>query len=306
MRTAPVLRTVGCTAVIIVASYSLMVSKTYGAPPALVDCPAPDAVSWEPAIPKAGALFLVRLSDTAFVSAAVAGERLHFRESADGSKTTVGHSWTALAAVPIDSTTGVTLSYLCRGNAEAPRRIPTDSGDYPLERLSVAPQFSAAPSAALSARMRDESARAATVSRESHETPILWLTSFVAPRPTRVTSRFGSGRTFNGTVTGRHMGTDYAGAVGSPVKAVNRGVVRLVDRFYLGGNVIYLDHGGGLVTAYLHLSKQLVAVGDTVDRGAVIGHVGATGRVTGPHLHVIARYGAITVDASRLMSLWQP
>lgn len=99
------------------------------------------------------------------------------------------------------------------------------------------------------------------------------------------------------------MGTDFAGAVGAPVLAANRGVVRLVDAFYLGGNVIYIDHGAGLVTAYLHLSKQLVAEGDTVSRGDVIGHVGATGRVTGPHLHFIARYGNITVDGTTLIGL---
>ena len=97
------------------------------------------------------------------------------------------------------------------------------------------------------------------------------------------------------------MGTDYAGAVGAPVYAANRGVVRLVDAFYLGGNVVYLDHGAGLVTAYLHLSAQTVAVGDTVQRGEIIGKVGATGRVTGPHLHWITRYGAVTVDPASLL-----
>ncbi len=99
------------------------------------------------------------------------------------------------------------------------------------------------------------------------------------------------------------MGTDFAGAVGTPVAASNRGVVRIVDAFYLGGNVIYIDHGAGIVTAYLHLSKQLVAVGDTVQRGQTIGQVGASGRVTGPHLHFIARYGQITVDPASLFSL---
>jgi murein DD-endopeptidase MepM/ murein hydrolase activator NlpD len=97
------------------------------------------------------------------------------------------------------------------------------------------------------------------------------------------------------------MGTDYAGATGSPVFAANRGVVRLVDRFHLGGNVVYLDHGAGLVTAYLHLSRTRVAAGDTVGRGQRIGDVGATGRVTGPHLHFIARYGQITVNPVSLI-----
>ncbi|MEO7362559.1 MAG: M23 family metallopeptidase, partial [Gemmatimonadaceae bacterium] len=98
-------------------------------------------------------------------------------------------------------------------------------------------------------------------------------------------------------------GTDFAGAVGDPVRAANRGVVRLIGAFYLGGNVIYVDHGEGIVTAYLHLSLQQVAVGDTVQKGDIIGKVGATGRVTGPHLHFIARYGAITVDPASLFAL---
>ena len=79
--------------------------------------------------------------------------------------------------------------------------------------------------------------------------------------------------------------------------------MRLVDTFFLGGNVVYLDHGGGLVTAYLHLSEQSVAVGDTVQRGDVIGKVGATGRVTGPHLHWITRYGAVTVDPASVLRI---
>ncbi len=99
------------------------------------------------------------------------------------------------------------------------------------------------------------------------------------------------------------MGTDFAGTVGAPVVAANRGVVRIVGAFYNGGNVIYVDHGAGLTSAYLHLSKQLVAVGDTVERGQRIGLVGATGRVTGPHLHLIVRYGDITVDPLSLFAI---
>jgi murein DD-endopeptidase MepM/ murein hydrolase activator NlpD len=131
----------------------------------------------------------------------------------------------------------------------------------------------------------------------------LWKGAFVAPRASRITSGYGRARVFNGAVQSRHMGTDYAGTVGAPVKAVNRGIVRIVDSFYYGGNVIYIDHGAGVVTAYLHLSEQAVAVGDTVEKGQVIGKVGQTGRVTGPHLHLIARYGNITVDPVSMLAL---
>jgi murein DD-endopeptidase MepM/ murein hydrolase activator NlpD len=79
--------------------------------------------------------------------------------------------------------------------------------------------------------------------------------------------------------------------------------VRIVGAFYYGGNVVYLDHGAGLTSAYLHLSRQLVAAGDTVERGQEIGFVGATGRVTGPHLHLIVRYGSVTVDPLSLFEV---
>lgn len=108
---------------------------------------------------------------------------------------------------------------------------------------------------------------------------------------------------FNGTVASRHLGVDFSGSVGAPVRAANRGVVTLVDEFYLAGNVVYVDHGEGIVTGYFHLSKSLVAPGDIVERGQQIGLVGATGRVTGPHLHWNARYGAVTVNPLDLVRI---
>jgi murein DD-endopeptidase MepM/ murein hydrolase activator NlpD len=232
---------------------------------------------------------------TQVTTARIAGEPLHFRMQGD--------SAVAFAAAPVDSGAGLDLDMLCADGTRATVRVPTATAEYPLERLRVAPRFGTAPDSALAARQRREAQRAGAVSRASHDTPRLWSDAFIVPRESRITSGFGGGRTFNGTVTSRHMGTDYAGAVGAPVRASNRGVVRLVDAFYLGGNVVYIDHGAGVVTAYLHLSRQLVAEGDTVQRGDVIGHVGATGRVTGPHLHFIARYGNITIDAASLIGV---
>jgi Peptidase family M23 len=259
-------------------------------------CVAVDGIRWTPSTPTSGTLFRVYVGGATTVSTmTVAGEPLHLLGRRD--------SASALAAVPIDSANGLAVQWTCRDGQIGAVRIPTRAGAYPLERLRVAPKFSAPPDSTLALRMRDEAERAAAVSRLAHETPPLWSQAFAVPRASRVTSGFGGGRTFNGTVTSRHMGTDYAGRVGAPVRAANRGVVRLVGRFYLGGNVVYIDHGGGIVSAYLHLSKHLVAEGDTVARGAVIGHVGATGRVTGPHLHFIARYGGITVDPASLFAL---
>jgi murein DD-endopeptidase MepM/ murein hydrolase activator NlpD len=169
--------------------------------------------------------------------------------------------------------------------------------------LRVAPAFGRPPDSATAARTARESRRAAAVAENAHRTPRLWDSTFLLPRESRITSGFGGGREFNGTITSRHMGTDFAGATGAPVRAANRGVVRIVDAFFYGGNVVYIDHGGGLSSAYLHLSEQLVAAGDTVGRGQLIGRVGATGRVTGPHLHLIVRYGSVTVNPLSLFEL---
>ena len=84
------------------------------------------------------------------------------------------------------------------------------------------------------------------------------------------------------------------------------GVVALVAEFFLAGNVVYVDHGNGLVTGYFHMSQPMVAAGDTVERGQQIGLVGSTGRVTGPHLHWSARFGALTIDPADLLSLGPP
>ncbi len=148
-----------------------------------------------------------------------------------------------------------------------------------------------------------EIARSREVSRLSQLRPRLWREPFQLPRPSRITSRFGAARVFNGEVQTRHLGTDFAGAVGAPVRAAGRGVVALVAEFYLAGRAIYLDHGGGLVTAYFHLSRAYVSKGDTVSGGQQIGAVGRTGRVTGPHLHWVARYGKISVDPMSLLQL---
>lgn len=253
-------------------------------------------VSWAPARPTAGALFELRI-----VARGVDGLHASIADTPLAVKRTRGDTVRMFAAVPIDSSTGATLRIECTGAEARTLRVYADSGRYRLERLRVAPAFSAPPDSALAARLASESERAAAVSRGALGTPVLWKTAFVAPRPSRITSGFGNGRTFNGEVLSRHMGTDYAGAVGAPVRATNRGVVRLTGRFFLGGNVVYVDHGGGVSTAYLHLSRILVAEGDTVEQGGRIGLVGATGRVTGPHLHFIARVGGTTVNPLSLI-----
>ncbi len=173
---------------------------------------------------------------------------------------------------------------------------------YPTERLKVPPRMVEYDSATR-VRVESEQARAREVSRRSHQAARLWSVPLTLPRDSRITSAYGGSREYNGRMTSRHLGTDFAGAVGTPVSAAARGVVALVADFYLAGRAIYLDHGAGLVTGYFHLSQADVVEGDTVAAGQRIGAVGRTGRVTGPHLHWIMRYGAISVDPMTLVKL---
>ncbi len=116
----------------------------------------------------------------------------------------------------------------------------------------------------------------------------LWTGVFHAPCKARTSTQFGLRRRVNGRLLPDyfHSGLDYAGAMGAPVVACQRGRVILAHTGWrLHGNIVALDHGQGVVTFYLHLSKILVKQGDVVDAGQVIGHVGATGRASGPHLH---------------------
>lgn len=284
---------------------------------------APVEVSWEPALPVQGHLFLIRVTAPTvdgMVSAAgeAGGEELHFQPRATdsataGAATAGGEDGPAntvlvsLAPVPIGATDSidawVTASYADGRTQTDSLRIAIVGGEYEHERLTVAPRFGSPLGEEDQARLRSDQAKANQVAREAHATPRLWSPEVVLPRDSRVTSGFGTGRVFNGQVSSRHMGLDLAGFPGDTVRAAADGVVALVDGFLLAGNIVYLNHGAGLLTGYFHLSGQLVEAGDTVIAGTPIGLVGATGRVTGPHLHWVVRYGTTTVDPLSLLAL---
>lgn len=226
------------------------------------------------------------------------GEPIHFERSATG-------EYRAIVAVRIESSDSLPVSvFLARegGIDTVPGAVTVRQAGYPREVLAVAPKF-AKPDSAAAARVRRENARSRQVSLASRAHPRLWQGPFRLPRDSRITSAFGAARVYNGEVRSRHLGTDFAGAVGTPVVAAGRGVVAMVANFYLAGKAVYIDHGEGLVTAYFHLSRADVTEGDTVRTGQRLGAVGQSGRVTGPHLHWVARFGTIPVDAMSLLAL---
>ncbi len=270
--------------------------------------PAPTELTWTPVQPSQGEFIHLEIRPPEESQAAgriavrgyLAGQPLHFERGREG-------GFHALAGVPVNAGDSVKLTYMIERSGQIVERgvtqIPVERRVFSVAQLSVDPRFVEPPDSALAVRIARENRSAGAVSRRSHSTPRLWLGEFALPRDSRITSEYGQRREFNGELRNRHMGLDLAGDFGSTVLAANRGVVALIGEFYYAGNVIYVDHGRGLVTAYLHMSEIEVAVGDTVRQGQEIGKVGASGRVTGPHLHWIARYGSITVNPLSLFKL---
>jgi murein DD-endopeptidase MepM/ murein hydrolase activator NlpD len=122
--------------------------------------------------------------------------------------------------------------------------------------------------------------------RETASPTRYWGDSMQLPVPGCLTSPFGSQRLFNGKPTGDfHAGLDQRGAEGTPIHAVTGGVVKIVHEFNLRGGTVAIDHGQGVETIYMHMSKTAATEGQQVAATDVIGYVGATGRANGPHLH---------------------
>lgn len=274
-------------------------------PPAPAPPDTTVSVGWRPATPTQGSLVRIRVEATPprallGVSGTAGGEELWFYGLEDG-------GFESLAPIPVDAGDTLVANLEVRTTVgailERPLRIPVAGGSFRHEELSVAPELGSPLSEENRARLARDQARARAVSEAAMRTPRLWRDRAALPRDARVTSDFGNGRIFNGQVSSRHMGLDLDGEPGDTVRATARGVVGLVDSFLLAGEIVYLNHGAGLLSAYFHLSEQLVAEGDTVDVGDPLGLVGATGRVTGPHLHWVVRYGTTSVDPRSLLAV---
>jgi murein DD-endopeptidase MepM/ murein hydrolase activator NlpD len=151
-------------------------------------------------------------------------------------------------------------------------------------------------------RIEEEGARLARLWTSSSPER-LWADSFVAPVPQPANSRFGSRSILNGRAMSPHGGADFASPAGTPIQAPNTGRIVLAGDLYYTGGTVVIDHGLGLVSLFAHMSRVDVAEGEMVDRGAVVGLVGATGRVTGPHLHWTLRANGARVDPLSLLSV---
>ena len=133
------------------------------------------------------------------------------------------------------------------------------------------------------------------------DAPPRWVEPFIAPVAERPSGTFGRRRIINGLPRNPHTGEDIPAASGTPVAAANAGVVVLAGEFYFNGHSVVIDHGAGLFSMYFHLRDRTVFPGETVARGTIVGHVGQSGRATGPHLHWGARLGGARVDPFSLI-----
>ncbi|WP_345295464.1 M23 family metallopeptidase [Luteimonas vadosa] len=174
-------------------------------------------------------------------------------------------------------------------------RIEVTPRDWPVEHVSGVPPQTVNPPPAIAERIRREQALV-SAARTRDDDRADFAQSFIWPVQGRISGRFGNARVYNGQPGSGHSGMDIAAPAGTPVKAPAAGVVTFAQDLYLTGGTVLLDHGFGVSSNFLHLSRIDVRVGDRVEQGQTIAAVGATGRATGPHLHWGMNWFDVRVD----------
>lgn len=173
-------------------------------------------------------------------------------------------------------------------------RVEVVQGDYKKESIQVSTS-KAKPNPKNQERIKKEREEANAI-YSNYSQKRLWDSTFMLPMQSKITSSYGNARVFNGEIKSYHSGTDFRAAIGTEIFASNRGkVVIAKDRFLAGGSVV-LDHGEGVFSMYYHCSGIKVKVGEIVEKGDLIAFSGATGRVSGPHLHFGILVRGVQVD----------
>jgi murein DD-endopeptidase MepM/ murein hydrolase activator NlpD len=175
------------------------------------------------------------------------------------------------------------------------------SRDYGSRRLTLPKKMVELDTATLK-RVREESKTVKGLFISSSKNP-LWMGKWIRPVPGMIISPFGCRCIINDMERSPHSGVDLKAAEGDPIKATNRGTVALVAHHFFSGLSIVIDHGGGIQSMYFHLSKDFVKVGQLVEKGAIIGLAGSSGRITGPHLHFGIRLNNGRIDPIKLIEI---
>jgi murein DD-endopeptidase MepM/ murein hydrolase activator NlpD len=208
-------------------------------------------------------------------------------------------SWFGLMPVAVADVPGAySVEFLGEDGAQvASAKLTIRATKFPTQNVVLAPQIEALHST-------PEDIQALTAFRNSVSDVKYWDDPLSAPVPGCVLSPFGVKRLHNGKPTGEiHAGIDQRSAAGLPVHAVAGGVVKIAQDFAVLGGTVALDHGQGLETMYLHMSKLVVEPGARVKKGEVIGYVGATGRANGPHLHWVVYVNGVPVNPQQWVTL---
>ena len=191
--------------------------------------------------------------------------------------------WFALLGIPLDTLPGELEIAVFSGSTATVRIVAIGIKNYPEQRLIIKDQRKVEPNPDDLSRIEREQEITAAVKR--HFSPGAPATDFALPANGRLSSRFGLRRIFNGLPRNPHAGLDVAAGTGTAVRAPADGVVANAGDYFFNGNTVFIDHGQGLISAYMHLSRIDVRAGQMVKKGEPLGAVGATGRATGPHLH---------------------
>lgn len=208
-------------------------------------------------------------------------------------------AWVGWAVVPLDAKAGPASVEVRAGDETARTDLRIAAKKFPEQRLKVDEKY-VSPSKAQQERIERERKRLEAIYASRTDAPPP-AGPFVRPVPGEPTSAFGLRRFFNDQPRAPHAGLDLKAATGTPVRSSGPGVVALADDLYFAGKTVIVDHGAGLFTIYAHLSRVDVRHGETVAAGRVVGLSGATGRVTGPHLHWGARVGDAIFDPRALL-----
>ena len=215
-----------------------------------------------------------------------------------------GTEWKVLVGIDLDTRPGRYDVSIVTGPSDASRMtqlLTVLPRTFPTRTLTVDAAF-VNPPPAEAARIKTDTERLNRVWASPSETA-LWSGPWVRPVPGASNSAFGTRSIYNGEPRSPHSGADFQGAAGTPVKAPNSGRIVLAGDLYFTGNTVVIDHGAGLFSLFAHLRAMNVHEGDLVTTGSVLGELGATGRVTGPHLHWAVRVNGARVDPLSLLAL---
>ncbi len=260
------------------------------------------AVTLTPAVVAAGSpvLIQVRAPATATLGGEWLRHKLKFFYVRDR------RAWLALAGVDVEQAAGpaelkISVRLLSGGERDLTRTVEIHPAHYRISSLSVAPQFVQPDPEELQRIVAERLLKEKIFAVGSPER--LWAGDLRAPLKAPPTDGFGTRRIFNGKLASIHEGMDFRARMGTPVRAANRGVVVLAQPLYYEGGFVVIDHGLGLFTLYMHLSRIDVKEGQRVATGERLGLSGATGRATGPHLHWAVRWQGIYLDPAKLLRL---